>query len=550
MLAHHNESNDQPYESERQAVEKIQPAPGDLRPADATTGFENDALHHRQSGAPNFASAPNFPIVGLGASAGGVAAVCDFFRHVSPASGMAYVVIVHLSPYHESTLDELIARETEIPVLQVRERVRLEANHAYVIAPDKHLMMEDGHLCVSEPEQRRGRRVPIDLFFRTLADTHDSAAAVVVLSGTGTDGTIGIKRIKERDGLTLAQLPEEAEHDGMPRSAIETGLVDWVLPVAEMPRRISDYFATGTRILLPHMAALVEGKTKSPSDPTKEVPGTSGTGVQPKVGVQPEAEDQPVSSAAQATAQATTQATAPVAVQSEQWVLDVLNFVHQQTGHDFSLYKRGTIMRRMARRMQLHGLEELPSYLDFLHAHPEEAAALLREILISVTNFFRDAEAFSALQTEVLPRLFSADRFSRERVDRSERVDHSEGVGSERVDREPVRVWVPACATGEEVYSLAMLFTEYIEWHKLAARYQIFATDLDEASIVLARQGSYVETIAADVSPERLQRFFYREQGRYRIKKEIRENVLFAVHDVLQDTPFSHLDLISAVRAA
>ncbi|MDQ3813924.1 MAG: PAS domain S-box protein, partial [Armatimonadota bacterium] len=397
--------------------------------------------------------------------------------------GMAYVVILHLSPDHESSLPEVIKRETALPVTQVTERVRLQPDHVYVIAPDKHLAMEDGHLKVAEPDNPRGRRVPIDLFFRSLAEVHDSNSAVAILSGTGADGTVGIKRIKERGGLVIAQNPEEAQHDGMPRSAIETGIVDFVLPVAEMPQRIIHYFTSGTRVVLPQM------------------PETDGDEAQREA----EAPHQPSDDLGEQSLQA------------------VLKFVREQTGHDFSQYKRATLLRRIARRLQLHGLENLPSYMEFLHAHPEEAGALLQEILISVTNFFRDAEAFHALRDEVLPRLFAGGR------------------GADN----PVRVWVPGCATGEEAYSLAMLFCEHIEAHNVPARFQIFATDLDEESIVIARHGSYPETIAADVSPERLRRFFLKQQGRYCIQREIRDNVLFALHDLLSDTAFSRLDLIS-----
>jgi two-component system, chemotaxis family, CheB/CheR fusion protein len=292
-----------------------------------------------------------------------------------------------------------------------------------------------------------------------------------VLSGSGGDGAIGIKRIKENGGLTVVQEPGEAEHDGMPRSAIATGMVDWVVPVAEMPNRLLEY-------------QRIQGRIRLPEENPPVLTGIEGSA-------------------------------------DENALRETLSFLRMRTGHDFSCYKRGTILRRIGRRMQVNSIEELPAYLAFLRLHPSEAMALLQDLLISVTNFFRDQEAFQALQSE-LPKLF-ADKSSDDQV----------------------RVWVPGCATGEEAYSLAMVLSEYASNLNAPPQIQVFATDLDQGSINAARAGIYPDTITADISEERLRLFFTRESAGYRIRRGMRETVLFALHDLLKDPPFSRIDLIS-----
>jgi two-component system, chemotaxis family, CheB/CheR fusion protein len=415
------------------------------------------------------------PVVGLGGSAGGIQALRTFFEAMSPESGLAFVVVLHLSTEHESTLADLLQRTTAMPVIQVQSKTLVEANTVYVIPPRKALRTMDGYLDLSElPHDPKHRHVAVDLFFRTLADTHGPHAIAVVLSGLDSDGAIGIKRIKERGGLTIAQDPAECEHSGMPRSAIGTGMVDWVLPVRDIPHRLLDYTRMEENLRLP-------------------------------------AEVQPAPETQLRTPEGNHEAS----------LRDVLTFLRTRTGRDFSCYKRATILRRIRRRMQVNGVEDLSGYLAYLRTRPGEAGALLQDLLITVTNFFRDSDCFAALE-ECIPRLFERKTAS-----------------------DTLRVWVPACATGEEAYSLAMLLTERVRTLEAAPQLQIFATDLDEEAIRTAREGVYATTIEADVSEERLRRFFIKEHNSYRIRREIREMVLFAVHDVLKDSPFSRLELIS-----
>jgi two-component system, chemotaxis family, CheB/CheR fusion protein len=414
------------------------------------------------------------PIVGLGASAGGLAALQGFFSAAPADSGMAFVVVMHLAADRESALPEILQRTTSMPVLETVEPLKVEANHVYVISPGKTLVAVDGFLRTAPITPDRGRRVAVDLFFRTLADSHGARATAIVLSGADGDGAIGIKRIKERGGLTIAQDPDEAEHSSMPRSAISTGMVDWVLRVGEMPARLISYARTFESVHLP-----------------------------PDEGPQP------------------AQALHPTADPLEATLREILRYLRGHTGRDFTYYKRATILRRIARRMSVNGVVELADYLAFLRTHPGESGALLKDLLISVTNFFRDREAFDALEAQI-PALFAG-----------------KGAGDE------VRVWVPACATGEEAYSIAMLLQEQLRRVDSPPALQIFATDLDEDAIRVAREGVYPAAIAADVSEERLRRFFAREPRGFRVRAELREPVVFASHDLLRDAPFSRLDLIS-----
>ncbi len=414
------------------------------------------------------------PMVGIGGSAGSIEALIEFFGGMPVDTGMVFVVILHLSREHESTLAEVLGRATRMPVVQARDRQPVEANHVYVIPPGKLLSTVDGHLKLTPMEHTLGRRVVVDLFFRTLADTHGPNATAIVLSGADGDGALGIKRIKERGGLTIAQDPEEAVHGSMPLSAIATRMVDWVLRVGEMPGRLVEYVQSAGRLKLP-----------------------------PEEGPQP------------AEAPRTAAETAETALR------EVLTFLRARTGRDFSYYKRATILRRLARRMQVNSVVDVPEYLGFLRTHPGEAGALLQDLLISVTNFFRDREAFDALEGR-MPEIFEGKRMG-----------------------DAVRVWTVACATGEEAYSVAMLLCEYAEKLESPPSIQVFATDLDEEVIAAAREGIYPLTIAADVSEERLRRFFIKEHRGYRVRRELREMVLFALHDVLKDSPFSRVDLLT-----
>jgi two-component system, chemotaxis family, CheB/CheR fusion protein len=414
------------------------------------------------------------PMVGLGGSAGSIKALSAFFKATPPDTGMVFVVILHLSPTHVSTLAELLGRATTMKVEQAEDNEKVEPNHVYVIPPGKYLVAVDGHLKLTDLDGEPGKRMAVDLFFRSLADTHGPHATAVVLSGSDGDGALGIKRVKERGGLTIAQDPDEAEYPGMPRSSIETGMVDWILEVTEIPRRLVEYRQTQERIKLP--------------------PEEGPTLVRPQ----------------------------PLPVDQQETALrEVLAYLRTRTGRDFSHYKRATILRRVARRMQVNGVVDLPQYLAFLRTRPGEAGALLQDLLISVTNFFRDRDAFVAVAQQI-PFLFA---------------------GKEPNDS--VRVWVPACATGEEAYSFAMLLLEHASRIECPPSFQVFACDLDEEAIRTARAGHYPETIAADVSEERLRRFFVKERIGYRVRREIREMVLFAAHDLLKDPPFSRMDLIS-----
>ncbi|HEX4234079.1 MAG TPA: chemotaxis protein CheB [Caldimonas sp.] len=445
-------------------AERLQPVPDHAE--EGLADVTDDAIPTR-----SFAM---LPMVGLGGSAGSIAALQGFFTAAPNDSGMVFVVVMHLSAEHESVLAEILQRTTAMPVRQVQDQARVEANHVYVIPPGKTLTSLDGRLVCGDLTPYQGRRVAVDLFFRTLADTHGARAAAIVLSGADGDGAIGIKRIKERGGLTIAQDPNEAEHSGMPRSAIGTGMVDWILPVAAMPERLKAY-------------ATILGRLKLP----------------PEEGPQPaEAHETPVD-------------------ELEAALRQLLSYLRAQTGRDFSYYKRATILRRIGRRMSVNGIDDMRVYLDFIRTHPGEAGALLKDLLISVTNFFRDRDAFDALQGQ-LPTLFAG-----------------KSSGDE------LRVWVAACATGEEAYSVAMLLSEYARGLDAPPRLQIFATDLDDDAIRVAREGVYPPVINADVSDERLRRFFSRDSRGFRVGAEIREAVVFASHDLLKDAPFSRLDLVT-----
>jgi two-component system, chemotaxis family, CheB/CheR fusion protein len=405
-------------------------------------------------------------LVGIGASAGGLTALKTFFGQVPDEPGVCFVVVVHLSPQHESHLAELLQPHCRMPVQQVGETVELKTNHVYVIPPGANLNTIDSHLRLSGLEKSPRQRATIDHFFRTLAETHDGRAIGVILTGTGSDGTLGLRRIKEEGGVTIVQSPEEAEHDGMPRSALVSGVVDLVLPVAEIPREIMRLAKTQPR--LPVMMG-------------DEIP----------------AEDE--------------------------WhaLHKILSHLHSRTGHDFGHYKRSTILRRIRRRMQLHQVETLGAYLELVQAHREEAGELDNDLLITVTEFFRDTEVFNHLQQAVLPRLFH---------------------GSTPKDR--LRVWSVGCSTGEEAYSLAMLFLEESDRHEAPPAFQIFASDLHEGALGKAREGVYPLEIAVNLTPERLHRFFTKEGDHYRVRRAVRELMVFAPHNLLGDPPFSRLDLI------
>jgi two-component system CheB/CheR fusion protein len=401
-------------------------------------------------------------VVGIGASAGGLKALQQFVDAVPADSGMAFVVIVHLDPERESRMSELLQDRTEIPVKQVTEPTRVEANHIYIIPPGQDLAMSGGTL-VLRPRGLRSAHAPIDLLFRTLAEECGLDAAGVVLSGTGSDGTAGIRYIREAGGMTAAQSPEESEYSSMPASAISTGLVDFVMPASRIPVELLRVRRNPTVLL---------DEAAGPSD-------------------------------------------------TEACLAEVLAVLRKGTGHDFSLYKRSTVVRRLHRRLRFNNVATLVEYLAVLESNVGECQALLSDLLISVSSFFRDPEAFDALGT-LVPALF-------------------EGKGPESV----VRAWVVGCATGEEVYSVAMVLAEHAATMLDGPRLQIFATDIDERGYSWARAALYTAAAVANITPERLDRFFTKEADGYRIAKSLREVVLFAGHNVLHDAPFSRMDLIS-----
>ncbi|KQZ92843.1 CheR family methyltransferase [Pseudomonas sp. Root562] len=426
-------------------------------------------------------SSLDFPVVGIGASAGGLQAIKSFFEHMPHNNGMAFVVILHLSPDHRSIADRIIQEVTKMPVRQVTETVAIEKNTVYVISPAHSLAMNDGYICVTPSDRKPGLHTAIDLFFRDLADVHKERAFCLVLSGTGSDGAVGLSRIKEQGGVTLVQAPEDAEFDGMPRAAIDTQMVDLVLPVVEMPQKLMELWSNSQAITLP-----------TSNDPDFRI-------------IAPPTERD--------------------AVVAEQMLQDILLQLRAGTGHDFKHYKRATVLRRIERRLQVTAQPDLASYYEYLQAHPEETKALLGDMLIGVTNFFRDREAFEALERDVVPNLLKS-------------------LQDELPHREEIRVWSAGCSTGEEAYSLAILLAEQMTLEASAAKLQVFATDIDDRAIAFGRNGVYPEAIITDVPPARMRQYFTHENQHYRVRKEIREKVLFAKHSLLLDPPFSQIDLI------
>ena len=427
---------------------------------------EPDEVTGTLSQAPSSAEVPT--VVGIGASAGGLVALKDLFSRIPSDTGLTFVVIVHLAPDRESHLHTILQPSVKIPVEQVTETVELRPNRVYLIPPNANLDAIDTHLRLSKLELARSQRAPVDHFFRTLAQTHDGHAVGIILSGTGSDGALGVKAIKEKGGLTIVQAPVEAEYDGMPQSAIATGLVDLVLPVRDIPEAVLRFAYTQPRV------AVSDDESK-------------------------------------------------ISVDARTLIQKIFAQIRARTGRDFTRYKRSTMMRRISRRMQLHEIEELSAYLELLRGNGTEIEALANDLLITVTSFFRDPAMFEKLAREVIPRIFA-----RKSADDAE-----------------VRVWAVGCATGEEAYSLAILLLEEAARHESPPRIQVFASDLHEHSLELARQGFYPGDIEADVNPERLRRFFLKENGGYRVRKEVRELVIFAPHNLLRDPPFSRMDLVS-----
>jgi len=414
-----------------------------------------------------------FPVVGIGASAGCIDALRQFFEPMGASPGMAFVVVVHLSPHHESNLAQILGHSARMPVIAVRETVNIEPDRVYVISPAQQLTMSDGRLQVTNFPEGTSRTAAVDVFLRTLAEAHRGRAIGVVLSGTGSDGTLGLSRLKECGGISLVQSPTDAEYEGMPASAINAGVVDFVLPAGEMAAKLEVLWANMQRIEIPQV---------------------------------------PLVEAAPAVASGSEAA--------ETALREILKVVRVVTGHDFKHYKRATVLRRIERRLQVTAMPGLAEYRVYLETHPDEARNLLKDLLISVTSFFRDRDAFDALAIQLDTYIFSSGSRTR------------------------VRAWVAGCATGEEAYSIAMLLSERAQELRPERPIQVFASDIDERAIAVARAGLYPGNVLDDVSPGRLRRFFQKEKDHVRIRDEVRARVLFAVHNLLRDPPFSNLDLI------
>ncbi|MBN2395084.1 MAG: PAS domain-containing protein, partial [Candidatus Atribacteria bacterium] len=411
-----------------------------------------------------------FPIIGIGASAGGLAAFESFFSALPNDihSNMAFVLVQHLAPDHKSILSELIRRYTRMQVFEVEDGMKVQPNCTYIIPPNRDMALMNGTLQLIEPNVPRGFRLPIDFFFRSLAQDQREKAICIILSGTGSDGTLGVRAIKGEGGMVMVQNPASTEYDGMPRSAIATGLVDYELLPAEMPAQLIAY-------------------------------------IKHAFGKLSRTDYRPLSN-------------------DENALKKIFIILRNQTGHDFSQYKQSTMHRRIKRRMAVQQIETIEKYANYIQKNPVEVDTLFDDLLISVTSFFRDPEAFKAIEEQVIPKLFN-----------------NKPAGA------LIRVWVPGCSTGEEAYSLAILLQEHREKLKQGYRVQIFCTDVDSKAIATARAGVYPASISTDISPERLARFFSAESGRstYRINKTIRDMLIFSEQDVTKDPPFSKIDLIS-----
>src|SRR5271157_4090686 len=374
------------------------------------------------------APAKRFPTVGIGASAGGVRALQQFFESLPNEVNAAFVVVVHLDPTHDSELPNILSARTRMPVTQITGLTRLEAGRVYIIPPNRQLLATDQHLALAAFDEPRWKRAPIDLFFRSLAAQRGEDFAII-LSGAGSDGAVGIKAVKEAGGIIIVQDPDEAEYASMPRSAVATGLADFVLPVRKIAARLPELIANRGRV---------------EAEPPDEAEG--------------------------------------------EMVQRILSHLRVRTGHDFTSYKKSTVRRRIARRMQVQRTLTMADYLATLRENPQEAQALFADLLISVTTFFRDPGAFDKLASPVMPRLF-------------------EGKGA----ADALRVWIPGCATGEEAYSVAILLLEEASRHDIRCEIQVFASDLDYLALAVGRDGRYPLAIEADMTDARLKRFFTRE---------------------------------------
>lgn len=412
-------------------------------------------------------SRPSY-IVGIGASAGGLEALEELFQVMPPDTGMAFAIVQHLDPNHKGMMPELLQRAAKMQVLQAEDGMQVQKNSIYVIPPNKDMSILHGALQLLEPSAPRGLRMPIDFFLRHLAEDQNDGAVCIILSGMGSDGTLGLKAIKEKLGMVMAQDPETAKYDGMPRSAVATGLADYVLPIADMPDTLIDY--------VQRISALPKAEVHAPERKTENA------------------------------------------------LEKIFVLLRDHTGHDFSFYKLNTVIRRVQRRMSVHQISDMSHYVRYLQENPSELDLLFKELLIGVTSFFRDPEAWEALKQQGIPPLLQS-----------------------RSGDSVLRAWVVGCSTGEEAYTLAIVLRELLDSQSPGTNttVQVFGTDIDAEAISVARQGVYPANIAADLSLERLRKFFVEEDGKFRVKKDIRDMVIFAPQDVIMDPPFTKLDLLT-----
>jgi two-component system CheB/CheR fusion protein len=407
-----------------------------------------------------------FPIVGVGASAGGLEALQDFFDNMPDKPGVAFVIVQHLSPDYKSFMNELLARHTSIPIQVVTDNTQIEINHIYLIPPKMNMTISRGKLFLKEIIGRH-LNLPIDIFFRSLAADQENNAIGIVLSGTGSDGTLGIRAIKESGGVTMAQNDETAKFDGMPKSSVSTGMVDFVLSPKDLAQELVNYA----------QHPFVMNADKS---------------VEAQL------------------------------LQNQNVYNKMIAILHDTKNVDFSNYKQNTIIRRLEKRISINRFEKVTDYISYLAVTPKEITALFNDLLIGVTRFFRDEESFEKLSTSVIPEIFAM-----------------------HTDRSEIRIWVPACSTGEEAYSIAILFKEYMSKNNLIKDIKIFATDIDDDSITYAGLGLYPSNITADVPNDILSKYFVRKDNGFQINENIRHMIIFARHNVIEEPPFSKLDLIS-----
>lgn len=408
---------------------------------------------------------PNkLPVVAIGASAGGLDALKKFFTAMSPDPGMAFVLVQHLDPTHESTLADLMSRYTPLKVVQARDGMKVESDYLYIIPPNKDMGLMNRTIQLMEPVEPHGMRLPINFFLKNLAEDQKERSIAIIFSGFGSDGTIGIKSIKAAGGMVMAQDPATADSNSMPASAIQTGLVDFILPPEEMPEKLMNYVESAHKTIK---------KIITPKEET------------------------------------------------ERALQKIFMLIRNRTSHDFSYYKENTVYRRISRRMNIHQIENIQTYLRYLQENPHEIDILFKELLINVTSFFRDKKSFDSFKNSLKELI------------------------KQKLDVDNLRVWVPGCSSGEEVYSIAIIIHELLEESGKNIDVQIFGTDIDIDALTTARSGTYPITIAEDVSPELLNKYFVKKDNVFTIRTDIREMVVFAPHDVLIDPPFTKLDVLS-----